>query len=85
MIRYNVEFASNDYENYVATWKHAHYILLSGQIRMQNFMCIIITTIVTSDLFFLHRNREHNSGVKVRTVNYIMLKGNFFFSMLTAK
>lgn len=79
MIRYNVEFVSNDYENYVATWKHAHCILLSGKIKMQNFMCIIITTIVTSDFFFfLHRNREHNSGVKVRTELY-HVKREFLF------
>lgn len=69
MIRYNVEFASNDFENYVATWKHTHYILLSGKMRMQNYMYIIITTIITYD-FFLHRNREHNSSIKVRTMSY---------------
>ena len=31
MIRYNIEFASNDYEDYVTTWKHAQYILLNGK------------------------------------------------------
>lgn len=30
MTRYSVEFESNDYENYIATWKNAHYILLHG-------------------------------------------------------
>lgn len=43
----SVEFESNDYENYIATWKNAHYILLHGKIRMQNYMYIMIATIIT--------------------------------------
>lgn len=49
MIRYNIEFASNEYEDYVATWKHAQYILLNGKIRMWNYMFIMITTIISYD------------------------------------
>lgn len=49
MIRYNIEFASNDYEDYVTTWKHAQYILLNGKLRMWNCMFIIITTIISYD------------------------------------
>ena len=70
MIRYSIEFASNDYENYVAAWKDAHDILLSGKVMMQNYMYIMIMTIITYDYnhyylrFFLCRNREYSSTVK---------------------
>lgn len=74
VIRYSIGFASNDYENYVATWKDAHYVLLSGKVMVQNYMYIMIMTIITYDYnhyylrFFLRRNREYSSTVRVRTI-----------------
>lgn len=80
MIRYNIEFASNEY---VATWKHAQYILLNGKIRMWNYMFIMITTIISYDYdhyylwFFLCRNRDYNSSVRMKAMSYIIIKRYF--------
>lgn len=84
MIRYNTEFSSNEYEDYVATWKHAQYILLNGKIRMWNYMFIMITTIISYDYyryylwFFLCRNRDYNSSVRMRAMSYTIKKGIFY-------
>lgn len=77
MVRDKVEFARNDYKNFVATWKYAH----SGKIRMQNYVYILITTIITYDFSCTGVVRDHISSVRVRTISYIIIKENFLFSM----
>lgn len=46
MTRYSVEFESNDYENYIATWKNAHYILLHGNQDVRYMYIMITTTLI---------------------------------------